>query len=183
MLGAPMNDGYLCVSFTATTGNAVDNICELLKPLGLSVTIPNSESVSVWNDDGTQTTTTMHGLRSLVDKKAAANFQFWYSQDEDLFCNLRCDGQVVICELALDGLDLLQERELFQTLLRFGTATRPSRMNWLVYDRNGELAGFDWAQLTSRSLFENECFARLQAVYAKNDDNELVAVADNTTTV
>jgi len=174
-----MNDGYACISFSSQSQDPVETICGVLKPLGLSLTIPGTSSVSMWNDDGTQTLTTKNGLQSSIEQEAAASCQFWYSKDDDIFCNLRTYGESVICELALDGLDARQVSELFQALKRFGGEAQPSRVNWIICDRGGELFGQNWAEILSESLLDEKLANRLSAVYVRNDEGELVFVGGN----
>ena len=175
-----MNDGYICMSFSSVSQNALDDICDILKPLGVSLAMPGSSNVSMWENDGTQTLTTTQGLKATIGEEAAANFQLWYSEGEDIFCNLRIHGGGVICELALDGLDSRRESDLFQTLLRFGVDFDPSRVNWIVYDRAGELSGHSWDEITTTSLLEEQWTNRMNAVYARNEDGKLVYVGGKT---
>lgn len=174
-----MNDGYVCMSFLSQSQEPLEIICGILRPLGLSLTIPGTFSVSMWNDDGMQTLTTKKGVQSAIKKEAAANFQFWYSGDDDIYCNLRIHGEAAICELALDGLDARQVSELFQTLIRFGSDVKPSRVNWIVCDRGGELFGQNWAEVSIESLLDVKLVNRLSGVYVRNDEGELIFVGGN----
>lgn len=112
---------------------------------GVSLRIAGSNDISALTLEGEQERWDWETFRNALNTLPSLSFQWWQSEDEDVYCRLRRAGDIHVVELGLDGLDDGQVARLCDSLLRFAEeAVTRNEFVGLIIDVLGLTADYDW---------------------------------------
>jgi hypothetical protein len=117
-------------------------LVEGFSSIGLSLTYPKTHFIKVLNNAGEQTDVSNVSFYDMLYKQKKITFQWWWNENEDLYCSVDFDGISTRVLFGLDGLDYRQEKALIDFLEKlYRQLARQERVTGLIVDKDrGERA-------------------------------------------
>src|SRR5262249_517469 len=95
---------------------SLPTILESVGSVGLSLTYPGTDSVKVLKKMGEEGNRAKKEFYDLLRTSDSISFQWWWNQEEDVYCSISFRPDVVQVLFGLDGLDQRQENSLIDCL-------------------------------------------------------------------
>lgn len=118
-------------------------LCEVLEPLGLTLEHPTKGAVLMLNNEGDQISISQVELEARIRRGVDTSFQFWYSEDHDLFARVRRNLSIRIIEFGLEGTNEGERTALGGALRKYFDEQAEAGLG-LVFDPDGVIEDYDW---------------------------------------
>ena len=116
---------------------------ETLRLAGLSIVHPPTQLVMALDSQGDQFSLSPDDLRHAVSQGNCVSFQWWFTDEHDVYCRIRGVGSVSVVELGMEGCGLAELRSIRSALEgRFGSSDESSV--GLVFDPQGVTEDYEW---------------------------------------
>ncbi|MCL5058254.1 MAG: hypothetical protein M1130_09765 [Actinobacteria bacterium] len=139
-----MSDGLAFLYSTLSRDKIFHKMEQQIKQKGIKLEYPINNLVQIWNEEGEyQRLSRVNFLEKLVSNNKIS-FQWWWNEEDDLYCRIRSVDGYTSFELGLDGVNrnqILNVVKLFFSIL--GDRLKEDVIGFVI-DRNAYTEEYDW---------------------------------------